>query len=351
MTQTQLPIFGIFGHSGSGKTTLIEKLLARCRENGLDAAVAKFHAHGIDIDREGKDSDRFFRTGADVYLQGPEQGFLRTHPADDARNRSTLAEFARRHDVVLLEGRKQIACEKIWLLGDDESAPPDHVPDVLAVLNREADRGEIAWGILQNWLRRRWCEVPIFGCVLIGGKSQRMGKPKHLLTKSGTTWLEHTHACLGEVCERVVVVGAGALPEGLTQAMCLPDVTDADGPASGLLAAMRWAPEVSWLVAACDLPDLSTEALRWLLATRAPGVWATLPRLRGRENVEPLLAHYDFRARALFDDLLAGGRSAPSRLAGHPKVISPEPPEAVAAAWENVNTAKDLRRLGLDGTA
>ena len=79
-----LPIFAICGHSGSGKTTLLEALLSRLRASGLALAVAKFHAHRIDVDRPGKDSDRLFRTGADVFLQGPDEGFSRTLPAGRA---------------------------------------------------------------------------------------------------------------------------------------------------------------------------------------------------------------------------------------------------------------------------
>jgi molybdopterin-guanine dinucleotide biosynthesis protein A len=106
---------------------------------------------------------------------------------------------------------------------------------------------------------------------------------------------------------------------------------------------MRWAPWATWLVAACDLPNVSREALEWLLSTCAPGIWATLPRLgRGRRGVEPLLAHYDFRARAILEDLAAAEKRAPSRAADHPKVLTPKPPAALRAAWENVNTPEDL---------
>ncbi|HUV39919.1 MAG TPA: molybdopterin-guanine dinucleotide biosynthesis protein B, partial [Planctomycetota bacterium] len=120
-----LPIFGVCGHSGSGKTTLIEALIPRLAARGLSVAVAKFHAHGIQVDREGKDSDRFFRTGADVWLEGPDQGFLRTRPVPQEQNVRRLVDFTRRCDVVLLEGRKQIDCWKVWLLGEDETVAPD----------------------------------------------------------------------------------------------------------------------------------------------------------------------------------------------------------------------------------
>ena len=115
---------------------------------------------------------------------------------------------------------------------------------------------------------------------------------------------------------------------------------------AGILAAMRWAPHASWLIAACDLPNLSVAALRWLLSTRRPGVWATVPRLPGSPGVEPLLAHYDPRARAWLDDLAAEGVFRPGRIVRTGKAICPSPPADLIPAWTNVNTRSELRRHG-----
>ena len=58
-------VLGIGGYSGYGKTTLIEKVLARLKREELYAGVLK-HAsdHRLSFDREGKDSERFYRAGA-----------------------------------------------------------------------------------------------------------------------------------------------------------------------------------------------------------------------------------------------------------------------------------------------
>jgi molybdopterin-guanine dinucleotide biosynthesis protein A len=66
----------------------------------------------------------------------------------------------------------------------------------------------------------------------------------------------------------------------------LPDVPDKRGPLAGMLAAMRWRLDVSWLFMACDLPQVSSMSVEWLIGKRAPGVWAILPRLPGTEGVE-----------------------------------------------------------------
>lgn len=116
------------------------------------------------------------------------------------------------------------------------------------------------------------------------------------------------------------------------------------GPLAGILGAMRWAPDVTWLVAGCDQPLISDAAVEWLLDRRRPGTWAVLPRL-GEAGVEPLLAAYDARARTLLEAMAAAGRLAPSELAGHARVDSPRPSGTIARAWRNVNTPEELEAL------
>jgi molybdopterin-guanine dinucleotide biosynthesis protein A len=251
--------------------------------------------------------------------------------------------LARKYDLVLVEGHKSTPLPKIWLLSEGELAPPTQAERVLAVLSHDADWPLVVLDILEKWLFDQWLKTPVFGCVLIGGASSRMGKPKHLIRLNGRTWLKHTAGLLQQVCEQVVIVGSGAVPDEPGQHLRLADIPDVQGPMAGLLSAMRWAPQVSWLLTACDLPDMSLEALHWLLASRAPGVWATLPGLADQAGVEPLLAHYDFRCRMLVEQLAADREFSLSRLAGHPKIISPIPLGQLALAWQNVNTPDELQ--------
>lgn len=333
-----LPVLGVCGWSGAGKTTLLEALLPRLRRKGLRVAVAKHDAHGLDVDRQGKDSDRLFRAGADVSLAGPGQCLLRTHDDGATSLEQTCWELARCHDLVLVEGHKGSPIPKLWLLSEGETEPPPEAAGLVAVLPRDASRPRRAARFLSSWLARQWTKPPVYACLLIGGRSSRMGSPKHLIRTDGLTWVERTVRVLEGVASTVAIVGAGELPPSLSDAVRLPDVADSHGPMAGLLAAMRWAPRASWLVAACDLPDLSREALEWLLAQRAPGRWAVLPRLPGSPGVEPLLALYDFRAAGLLEELAARGEHCPARITASGRVATPRPPKALRSAWRNVNS-------------
>ena len=51
--------------SNTGKTTLIEALITIFKEKNYNIGVLKHDAHKFEIDKEGKDSYRFAKAGAD----------------------------------------------------------------------------------------------------------------------------------------------------------------------------------------------------------------------------------------------------------------------------------------------
>ena len=59
-------VFSFISWSGTGKTTYLEGLIAALKARGLRVAAVKHDGHRLDLDREGKDSWRFAKAGADV---------------------------------------------------------------------------------------------------------------------------------------------------------------------------------------------------------------------------------------------------------------------------------------------
>ena len=336
-----LPVLAISGLSGSGKTTLIEAVLPALRRQGLAVAVVKHDVHGLDIDRPGKDSDRLFRAGADVTLQGPDETLVRRH-ADREPLTLTLVGLARRHDLVLVEGRRHSPLRKLWLCGKGEPpAESADVPGVVARLPWDGDRPRHLLDHLATWLPRQWSKRPLMAAVLIGGDSRRMGRPKHLIETAGRSWLERTVGLLEAMAVPAHIVGAGEVPATLSRYPRLPDTAVA-GPLGGMLAAMRWAPDAAWLMLACDLPGLDGPALEWLRGQRRPGVWAIVPRT-GAGRPEPLLACYEPQARPLLEALSCDGQvAAPRRIVAAPRCLSPCPPPELSHAWRNVNTPAEI---------
>ena len=340
-----LPILAVCGWSGSGKTTLIESVLPGLCEKGLKVAVLKHDRHRIEVDRPGKDSDRLFSAGADVMLQSVTEGFVRTHQSGTDALYRTLNELIERYDLVLVEGCKDTPLPKIWLEGPHREKRPESVENIIETVAWGSDRKQALLSLLDKWLPRQWAATPLIGCVLIGGKSSRLGRPKHLLEIEGRTWLERTVKLLEQVIPKVVIAGQGEIPDALAERAQMTDPPDVKGPMAGLISAMRWARRSSWIVAACDLPNISIEALEWLISMRAPGVWSVIPKISGSVGVEPLFAYYDFRAGCLLEELVMKRDFCTANIVSSPKVITPLVPENLSQCWHNINTSGDLRRF------
>lgn len=183
---------------------------------------------------------------------------------------------------------------------------------------------------------------PLYGGVLIGGRSSRMGRPKQLLEIAGGTLLHRTVDALRAVCSEVVLLGEGEAPADLRGMPRLADVGDAEGPLAGLLAAFRWQPAARWMVAGCDYPRIRAAALRWLLAQAQPGVWAVLPRRTADARPEPLLAYYEPVCAPLLEDMAKQRGGGPSRLARYPHVESPIVPPHLCDAWQDADYPSDI---------
>ncbi len=344
MMGSPAPVLAVCGFSGSGKTTLLESVIPRLVDRGLEVAVVKHDAHGVDIDRPGKDSDRLFRAGADVALRSPDESLMRWH-AGSAPDLAGVLSLLRAHcDLVLVEGHKGTSLPKLWLLSEGEVEPPPDVDSVVEVLSWSGSRSVKTERIVLDFLASSWQRRPLVGGVLVGGRSSRMGRPKQMLEFDGRSLVEGVVDVLRSVIGEVVLLGEGELPEALRGLPRIPDPPGVEGPVAGLLGALRWCPEAAWLVVSCDLPFVTDAAARWLLEQRCPGRWAILPRPDGG-RVEPLFAVYEPQSLPLLERLVAAGRRAPRLLADGPKVACPAPPPAIVGEWTGINTPEEYAAL------
>lgn len=134
--------------------------------------------------------------------------------------------------------------------------------------------------------------------IFVGGKSSRMGTPKGLLQMPGAseTILEALLRVARESRLEPVLVGEaspyGHLAEGVTR---IHDEPQGAGPLGGLHAALRYASRKGYaqLVAvACDMPYLSSEALRQVVDHSSAAILLA-PRRGPDAPWEPMLARYD----------------------------------------------------------
>ena len=135
------------------------------------------------------------------------------------------------------------------------------------------------------------------GVVLSGGEGRRMGRPKAELRVGGEPLLQRQLRLLLEagVGERWVSIAStgnvGVTHDPDVRVVC--DLRSGEGPLAGIergLAQTRG----QWVVfLAVDLPEMTADFLRRLVAGRLPGQ-GVVPRLGGR--FEPLAAMYPQRA-------------------------------------------------------
>src|SRR5690606_38941312 len=134
----------------------------------------------------------------------------------------------------------------------------------------------------------------IYGLVLAGGKSSRMGSDKGLLRYHGTDQREHLYQLLSGFCEKVFLSVRGdqeeQAPKGLGTVI---DLGLYRGPFNGILSAHARYPEVAWLVLACDLPLIDGASLQLLLDHRDPGKWATSLATRESGLPEPMASLWE----------------------------------------------------------
>ena len=117
-----LPVFSFVAWSGTGKTTYLVGLIAALKARGARVAVVKHDAHRFQIDKEGKDSWRFARAGADVVAvaDGEKCAVMDYRPTPLADILSMLRDV----DLVLVEGWHEDAENPIVVYRAGTGQPP-----------------------------------------------------------------------------------------------------------------------------------------------------------------------------------------------------------------------------------
>ena len=188
---------------------------------------------------------------------------------------------------------------------------------------------------------------PIWGLVLAGGKSRRMGSDKALLRQNGQTQLSRAVALLEAQLERVFVSTTAAQADDAERSQFdqVVDRYDDMGPVAGILSAMDSNAEVSWLVLACDLPNVDAATIAFLLENLSPDHPATAYRSTHDDLPEPLCAIYRPEAREVIDSFVEQGMNCPRKIlikSDTRLLVQPNP-----AALHNINTPEDLAGTGI----
>ncbi len=189
----------------------------------------------------------------------------------------------------------------------------------------------------------------LFGCLLIGGKSSRMGHPKHLIQDSfGQTWVERSVATLSLSVDKVFLSGKGEVPVSLSSTPRLEDRVGVAGPMAGILSALEYDSQADWLVVACDMPMIDESAVNWLVTQlKESRATAVIPKNSSTGKLEPLFACYRPECLEALRSLVQSGKFSISRIIDYSEVFCPVIPKVYAKSWANINRQEELEQLAV----
>lgn len=182
---------------------------------------------------------------------------------------------------------------------------------------------------------------PLYGLVLAGGKSTRMGTDKGLLNLHGKPQREYLTDLLEEVCEEVLVSCRPDQAEDIAAfATPLPDRISDFGPLGALMSAFMHNANAAYVVVACDMPGLDREALEHLVRNRNTSKIATAFVKSEESFPEPLCAIWEPKSYGELLAFLSQGNSCPRKVlinSNTEKILTINP------LWvSNINTKEDL---------
>jgi len=178
--------------------------------------------------------------------------------------------------------------------------------------------------------------------LLAGGQSRRMGRPKAQLPWKGKTIADHLIEVVAPLVSSGLVVGTQDLnlPKGWTAYL---DEQPGQGPVGGLATALPRLTTPYGLVLSCDVPLLTTAALRPLLAAQGAASMACF--YTANERWHPLVGVYARASAVHFQAALARDERLLQA------VLKPLAPQLMACpihlvdALTNVNTPEQYQTV------
>ena len=191
----------------------------------------------------------------------------------------------------------------------------------------------------------------IYGLVLAGGESRRMGRDKALLVREGRSQLAHIAALLEGITGRVYVSSRQEQQDDPERSRFenIVDRYEGIGPIAGILSAMDTRPDADWLVVACDLPNIDEATLSFLIENSNSKQPFTAFKSNYDGLPEPLCALYRCGSDAIIRGFVEDGIVCPRKILIRSDTLLLEQPNP--AALDNINTPDDLASSVLEAAS
>ena len=191
----------------------------------------------------------------------------------------------------------------------------------------------------------------VYGLVLAGGESRRMGRDKALLVRDGHSQLAHIAALLEGITERVYVSSRQEQQDDPERSRFenIVDRYEGIGPIAGILSAMDAHPDANWLVVACDLPNIDEATLSFLIDNSNIKQLFTAFKSNYDGLPEPLCALYRCGSDAIVRRFVEDGIVCPRKILIRSDTLLLEQPNPIAL--DNINTPDDLASSVLEAAS
>ena len=182
------------------------------------------------------------------------------------------------------------------------------------------------------------------GLVLTGGKSERMGKDKGLISYHGVPQREYLYELLEEFTEKTFMsCRPDQAEEFEDRHQIIPDSISGLGPFGAIISAFRQYPNHAWIVVACDLPMVNHNTILELVQGRNPSKIATTYYNSETKFPEPLITIWEPKSYPELLHFLSLGYSCPRKVLinSNTEILNPTDPQALL----NANSPEEYERV------
>ncbi|MFT5157810.1 MAG: molybdopterin-guanine dinucleotide biosynthesis protein A [Bacteroidia bacterium] len=312
----------------------------------------------MDADHADNEADDFGNLSA-IQQKGSSwmiQGLNRSSVFDRRRDAENLDllwingnHFIGQNQLVFLDNRKtasltkrrdQITNIKAFIDVDGSGNIPDFIkedhPNFKALPLFQISQEDEICSFVMDLIKAQ--KPPLFGLVLAGGKSIRMGEDKGSISYRDKNQRETVADLLRPFCNEVFI--SCRTDQNITSDYPILEDRILDlGPMSAILSAFMHNPDAAWMVVACDLPLLTPSSLKQLVDARSVRHVATAFNNPESQFPEPLITIYEPKSYSRMLSFLSQGYSCPRKMLINSDIhlISNENP----SEFINVNTPEE----------
>jgi len=113
-------VLHIVGEKNSGKTTLTEKLIGELASRGINVGSIKHSSHNHTLDKEGSDSDKFSKAGADPSVFATPAGSSIVISGGNNNYNDIINYIFSKNDLVIVESFKSSKGKKLVITDNEE---------------------------------------------------------------------------------------------------------------------------------------------------------------------------------------------------------------------------------------